>query len=86
MSPVPYVSVLTTSYSGATLLALIAGRHPDIATVAELNGPPPVDVPDSYSCSCGVPLRKCAFAQWHTARAGIAVRNVNGRRSVQLGH
>jgi hypothetical protein len=56
-----YAAIATTSYSGATLLAMLLGRHPDIVTVGELDGIIPEEDPDAYRCSCGRLIRQCEF-------------------------
>jgi len=67
------VYILSPGHSGSTLLGLLLGAHPAIATVGELK-----DVPRSYrgdeSCSCGELMRKCAF--W----------SVIARRLAESGH
>jgi hypothetical protein len=56
-----YAAIATTSYSGATLLAMLLGRHPDIVTVGELDGIIPEEDPDGYRCSCGELIGRCEF-------------------------
>ena len=59
-----YVKMQTTSFSGATLIALLLGAHPEISTVGEMNGLRDVDV-DTYLCSCGEKIVECEF--WQSA-------------------
>jgi sulfotransferase family protein len=56
-----FVSVQTSAFSGATLLAFLLGAHPEIATVGEMNGLIARENPDTYLCSCGQPIKECAF-------------------------
>ena len=53
--------IVSSSYSGSTLLSMLLNTHPDIATISEL---PPNQViarsPD-FTCSCGEPIRRCPF-------------------------
>lgn len=58
-----FVSIQTSSFSGATLLAFLLGAHPEIATVGEMNGLIARENPDTYTCSCGQPIKTCAFWQ-----------------------
>jgi hypothetical protein len=62
-----YIQVQATSFSGTTLLAMLLGAHPQIATVGEMNGLQHVQV-ERYLCSCGVRMRKCPFWQAVTAQ------------------
>jgi hypothetical protein len=65
-SPV-FVSLISHSYSGSTLLAILLGAHPEIATVGEMNGLNSTRVDISrYRCSCGQLLTQCQF--WRTIK------------------
>lgn len=61
--PGMYVSVQTTAFSGATLLAFLLGAHPQIATIGEMDGLLNVVDYDNYLCSCGQKMRLCGFWQ-----------------------
>jgi hypothetical protein len=68
------VYILAPSYSGSTLLALLLGRHPAIATVGELKrlvgsstGP--------YQCSCGVEIHQCGF--WKQLKQEVNARGAH---------
>jgi hypothetical protein len=52
--------LLAASHSGSTLLALLLGSHPDIATVGELKQTSFGDV-ERYKCSCGIEILRCPF-------------------------
>lgn len=52
--------ILSSSYSGSTLLTLLLASHPGIATIGELKAQSLGDL-DSYWCSCGELLRACRF-------------------------
>src|SRR5262245_35304718 len=54
------VYILAASHSGSTLLSLLLGTHPDVCTVGELKLTSLGDV-EAYLCSCGQPLKACAF-------------------------
>ncbi|HEX6292683.1 MAG TPA: sulfotransferase [Herpetosiphonaceae bacterium] len=58
-----FVSIETTAFSGATLLALLLSAHPQIVTIGEMNGLIAREDPDSYLCSCGQRIKRCAFWQ-----------------------
>lgn len=62
MRPV-FVSIQTSAYSGATLLARLLAAHPQVATVGEMDGLIARENPDSYLCSCGCRMRECDFWQ-----------------------
>jgi hypothetical protein len=64
-SPV-FVSVQTSAYSGATLLAFLLGAHPEIATIGEMNGLIASEDPEVYLCSCGQRIKECEF--WQSVR------------------
>jgi len=51
--------IASTSFSGSTLLTLLVGGHPSIATVGEMKGVPQ-DLA-TYACSCGKLFTKCPF-------------------------
>jgi hypothetical protein len=56
-----FVSIQTTAFSGATLLAFLLGAHPQIATVGEMNGLIAREDPEIYLCSCGQKIKECPF-------------------------
>jgi sulfotransferase family protein len=60
--------VLGPSHSGTTLLALLLGSHPAIATVGELKQTSLGDR-ERYRCSCGVEIRRCPF--WAAVREDL---------------
>ena len=68
-----FVWIATTSYSGATLLAVLLGSHPDIATIGEMNGIIPSEDPERYICSCGERIRACGF--WNDV--AVALRRLD---------
>jgi hypothetical protein len=54
------VYILAPSYSGSTLLTLLLGKHPAIATVGELKHRVG-KVVGAYRCSCGAEIHQCDF-------------------------
>jgi hypothetical protein len=62
------VYLLGPSHSGSTLLALLLGSHPEIATVGELKQTSLGDL-ERYRCSCGVEIRRCPF--WEAVREDL---------------
>lgn len=58
-----FVSIQTTAFSGATLLATLLAAHPEIATIGEMNGLIAREDPESYLCSCGQRIKQCVFWQ-----------------------
>ncbi len=62
------VYLLGPSHSGSTLLALLLGSHPQIATVGELKQTSMGDLAQ-YRCSCGVEIRRCPF--WEAVREDL---------------
>jgi len=70
--PKPVVAyLLAASHSGSTLLAILLGSHPDVCTTGELKATSLGD-PERYRCSCGAPIRQCAF--WRDIAARMAAR------------
>jgi hypothetical protein len=67
-----FVSVETLAYSGATLLAFLLGAHPQIATVGEMDGLIPREVPDEYLCSCGQRIKVCEF--WQSVKIAMQTK------------
>jgi len=65
--------ILAASHSGSTLLSMLLGSHPWIATVGELKLPASAMGEISrYRCSCGEFIRECQF--WHEVKEGMAAR------------
>lgn len=64
-----FVSIETSAYSGATLLAFLLGTHPRIATVGEMDGLIAREDPDKYLCSCGWRIRECKF--WNSVKVAM---------------
>ena len=56
-----FVSIETSAFSGATLLAILLGAHPDITTIGEIHGLIDRSNPRTYLCSCGKKIRNCEF-------------------------
>lgn len=69
-----FISIETTSFSGATLLVYLLGAHPQIATIAEMDGLLPSESADSYLCSCGKIIANCDF--WDQVQQQMQKRNV----------
>jgi len=63
--------ILAASHSGSTLLSMLLGSHPQIATVGEikLSASAMGDI-DCYRCSCGELIRKCNF--WQKVKESMA--------------
>lgn len=56
-----FVQIASMPYSGTTLLSMLMGAHPEIATVSTMLGP---EKPlDDYLCSCRKNIRECEFWQ-----------------------
>jgi hypothetical protein len=58
--PLRLAYILAASHSGTTLLAMLLGAHPEIATVGELKLTALGD-PTRYRCSCRRLIRDCPF-------------------------
>jgi len=56
-----FVSIETSAFSGATLLAILLGAHPDITSIGEMRGLIDRANPETYLCSCGKNIMKCVF-------------------------
>ena len=54
------IYILAASHSGSTLLAMLLGSHPEIATVGELKFTALGNV-ERYLCSCQKEITKCPF-------------------------
>ncbi len=63
--PTRLVYLLAASHSGSTLTAFLLGSHPEICTAGELKLTNLGDL-ERYRCSCGTPIRQCAF--WSSVR------------------
>ncbi len=60
--------VASPSYSGSTMLTLLLGAHPEIATVGELKGGQ--EDLATYQCSCGTLFKECSF--WRSLNDALA--------------
>jgi hypothetical protein len=54
------VYLLSASHSGSTLMAMVLGSHPEIATVGELKFTS-LGALERYRCSCREEIQKCGF-------------------------
>lgn len=61
------------SFSGSTLLSLLLGAHPEIATVGEMFIAQGID-PETYLCSCGERIAECPF--WRRVSTAMAARGI----------
>jgi len=67
--------ILAASHSGSTLLSMLLGSHPQLATVGELTlSPQAMGDLARYRCSCGSPIRECRF--WQEVTEGMRRRGV----------
>ena len=65
--------ILAASHSGSTLLSMLLGSHPQIATVGELKlSASAMGDLDRYRCSCGKFIQQCYF--WQKVKQGMARR------------
>jgi hypothetical protein len=69
----PFAFVLAHSFSGSTLLSLLLGAHPEVATVGEMFIAPTHNT-EEYTCSCGEPIDRCGF--WQRVSREMASRGV----------
>lgn len=89
--------ILAASHSGSTLLSMLLGSHPQIATIGEMNlSPKAMGDLDRYRCSCGQFIRQCGFWQkvpeamhrrgvvFDLACAGTDYRSVRSRYAQRL--
>jgi len=59
--------ILAASHSGSTLLSILLGSHPQIATIGEMKlSRKAMGDLASYRCSCGEFIRQCRF--WHKVK------------------
>jgi hypothetical protein len=65
--------ILAASHCGSTLLSMLLGSHPQIATVGEMTLCPKAmgDI-SRYRCSCGELIQECGF--WRKVKEGMASR------------
>lgn len=65
--------ILAASHSGSTLLSLLLGSCPQIATIGEMKfSRKAMGDLNSYRCSCGAFIRQCIF--WRRVQEGMARR------------
>jgi len=67
------VYILAASHSGSTLLSMLLGSHPQIATVGEIKlSASAMGEINRYRCSCGELIQECKF--WWKVKKGMASR------------
>lgn len=69
------VYIMGHGYSGSTLLTVLLGAHPQIATIGELGiaeHAKQQTTPEQFLCSCRAPVRECEF--WRRVRREMAER------------
>lgn len=71
-----FVSVETSAYWGAKLLAFLLGGHPEIATVGEMYVLMPREDPDRFLCSCGWKME--ATVPHHIVGNRMRLRPISG--------
>ena len=63
--PIRYAYLVSTSYSGTTLLSILLDSHPAIVSIGELANSIREAIEagrhTEYPCSCGAPIRGCSF-------------------------
>jgi len=65
--------ILAASHSGSTLLSMLLGSRPRIATIGEMKfSTKAMGNLDTYRCSCGAFIGQCSF--WRQVREGMARR------------
>lgn len=68
-TPSTYVYICSAGHSGSTLLDLLIGSHPQIASLGEIDQLSK-NIALNTECSCGSPVRECAVWQEVTRRVG----------------
>lgn len=53
--------IVSSSFSGSTLLSFILNSHPEIGTISEFDNMDAIVNDPNYLCSCGEKLRTCLF-------------------------
>src|SRR4030042_5322489 len=67
------VYILAATHSGSTLLSMLLGSHPQVATTGELKlSSKAIGDLARYRCSCGRFIRQCDF--WQQITEGMAQR------------
>jgi len=67
--------ILSASYSGSTLAAMLLGAHPQACTVGEIRAPSMGEA-DLYLCSCGRRIKQCSF--WAKVSRAMAEKGIPG--------
>jgi len=53
--------IVSSSYSGSTLLSFLLNSHPEIGTISEFDNMESIATNQDYQCSCGQKIRSCPF-------------------------
>jgi hypothetical protein len=74
----PFVSLVSTAFSGSTLLALLMDAHPNVASIGELGNAIGALFQsgriERYLCSCGARIEHCSF--WETVQRRCARQGI----------
>ncbi len=75
---IPYVYVVSTSYSGSTLLSMLLNAHPQVTSIGEISNSigrffQSGKIKDYY-CSCGAEIKQCDF--WVKVRQRCSEKGV----------
>jgi hypothetical protein len=60
-TPIPYVCMLGSPYTGSTLLGMLLGNHPACASIGAATGLAARVELSMYLCSCGAKFTDCGF-------------------------
>lgn len=70
-----FVYVVSTSYSGSTLLSMLMNAHPQVVSIGELANSIGRIIQsgktDQYYCSCGEEIKQCQFWQYVKKRCSM---------------
>lgn len=55
------VYIVSSSYSGSTLLSFLLNSHPEVGTISEFDNMEMIANNPDYQCSCGQKIRSCQF-------------------------
>lgn len=75
METLEYVYILSASHSGSTLLTLLMGAHPDLASIGESSAVLWHGEGDTGLCSCGAAVRECGF--WRQIAQRLEAKGVD---------
>ncbi len=74
-TPLKIAYIVSSSYSGSTLLSFILNAHPRIGTISEFDRMDEITADPDFLCSCGTRIRECEF--FRRLESALQIRGIS---------